>query len=93
MFKKLLHRNHHGVVFSSHRNVLKLSAAEQKLMAAIYLATPAYSLRSYANTVHSCGSFTVEGQRRAKPMSGGQSQWVEGVGVKRGVAKVKGTVD
>lgn len=61
-------------------NVLKLSTAEQKVMATIYLATPPPSLllRSYANTVHSCGSFTVQGKRRAESMGG------EGESKKRG---------
>lgn len=39
-------------------------------MATIYLVRPLLPplLRSYANTVHSCGSFTVQGRRRAEWM-------------------------
>ena len=44
-------------------------------MAAIYLATPPLLLSSYANTVHSCGSFTVQGKCRVEL----------GVGLKGGV--------
>lgn len=43
-------------------------------MAAIYLPLSCSLHSSYANTVHSCGSFTVQGKRSVE-------RWVGGEGV------------
>lgn len=93
IFKKLLHRNYRVILFSSlplQRQKLKCFKTVNcwtKANGCNIFSNPSLALRSYANTVHSCGSFTVPGERRAESMGGG------GVRVKREEAEVKGTVD
>ncbi len=65
IFKKLLHWNHHGILFSA----VSLHKKKSKCFKAVncwtkgngcnILSNPPLLFSSYANTVHSCGSFTV----------------------------------